>query len=68
MARPAQVQDMAETERKSKRKAPPREDDSEPTGLRKAIANPIVILGIIIVVVILLVLGIWGLAGWLSGG
>lgn len=57
------------TERKSKRKAPPKVDETaEPTGLKKLLENPIVILVFIIVVIILLLLGIWGLAEFLSGG
>lgn len=60
---------MAEQKtRQSKRKAPPKVDETaEPTGIRKALENPIVILLIVIVSVLLLLFGIWALARFLSG-
>lgn len=71
MAPTAQVLDMAERkspDKKSRRKSAPKEDDAEPTGFRKMVENPVIILVFVIVLVILLLAGIWGLAAFLSGG
>lgn len=60
---------MAETDRKSKRKAPPKVDeDAEPTGFRKLAQNPWFILIMIAVTVAFLVIGIFALSQFLSTG
>jgi membrane-bound ClpP family serine protease len=57
------------TATKSRRKSAPKVDESaEPTGIKKALQNPVIILVLVILGVLALIGAIWGLAEFLSGG
>lgn len=59
---------MAESKRKSQRKSAPKIDESaEPTGIKKVLQNPIVLLVLVILFTLAVVGAIWGVAQFLSG-